>query len=175
MSQSYVYSTRTNFLLGAAVQSAPWLAAVDSTVRDEHIAAGFGTAFDRGPGGMDLASLGLAKTAAVLLTCTGSTPITLDLTALAAATGVQVAGSSSFGAWSHILATNIGSQPIAIAPGASNPLRTALTGTTPAHTVQAGDCVHWNNAVALAVDSTHKTLTFTPTSGGSLTLWIGGQ
>ena len=152
--------------------SAGSLVIVDSTVRDARVADGSLQAIDQDV--VDLAGAGLAKTACALLTFTGTTPITLDLTNLAAATGVQVAGATSFATWNHIIFNNVGAQPIAVSPGASNPLRTPLGGTGPTHTMQAGDVDHWNSSAGLTVDSTHKTITFTPTSGGSLAFSIGG-
>jgi hypothetical protein len=177
MSSSYVYSTKPNQNFGGTIYSGgAGLIAVDSTVRDQFIAAGFGQDVDLPVTG-DLSTIGYAKTAAIMLTFTGSTALTLDLTALAAATGVAVAGATSFTNWFYIFIQNIsaGTKPFTMAPGASNPLRTQLGGTSPTFNLACGDVHHWNTSAGAAVDSTHRILTFTPTSAGSGTVWIGGN
>jgi hypothetical protein len=179
---SFIFVTKANQLVGSVVEPANTLVQVDSTVRDAYVAAGQGLALDLLPASLvDLAKAGFANAAAVALTFTGTTPITLDLTNLVAATGVVVSGvgtfAGSFASWAHILVQNIGSgtKPFSVAPGGSNPLRTALGGTSPTHTLQTSDAMHWYNSTALVVDSTHKTLTFTPTSAGSGLVFIAGS
>lgn len=179
---SFILSTKANQLIGSTVQAANTLVQVDSTVRDAFIAAGVGIALDIFPvAAVDLAKAGFANMAAVSLTFTGSTAITLDLTNLVAATGVVVAGAGtfagSFAHWAHMLFQNTGSsgKPFTVAPGASNPIRNPLGGTSPTHTLNPGDILHWNNATVVAVDSTHKTVTLTPTSAGSGLLYICGD
>jgi hypothetical protein len=173
MGQSFLQVTSANQLIGGQVHAAGDLVPCDPTVRDQHVAAGVGVALDKAAA--DVATAGHAKTACALLTFTGATPITLDLSNLAAATGVQVAGANAFSAWNRILFNNLGNQPIAVSPGGTNPLRTKLGGTSPVHTLQPGDLDHWYASAGLAVDATHKTITFTPTSGGQLAVAIGGS
>jgi hypothetical protein len=184
---SFVYSTKPDQNYGGTIYAsgAGLIQVNDTTVRDAFVEAGFGTALDKIPLGGDLATHGFGNIAALVLTFTGSTPITIDLTNLVAATGLVVAGAGtfngSFATWYEMLFinnSNAASKPVAISPGASNPLRTQLGGTSPTVTLQStggsGDYLHWSAVSGLAVDSTHKTLTFTPTSGGSLLAWIGG-
>lgn len=171
---SFVYVTKSNQLIGSAVEPANTLVAVDSTVRDAFVASGSGLSPDKIPNG-DIATGGFAKTAAIVLSFTGTTPITIDFTALAAATGVQVAGATSFATWNHIEFQNVGvASAITIAPGASNPLRNQLGGTSPTMTLQQNDFQHWNSNAGETVDSTHKTLTFTPTAAGTLLIGVAG-
>ena len=173
---SFINSSKPNQQYnGAIYANGAGLIIVNASLRNQFTAAGWGQALDTAPGGFDGSSLLLAKTAGIVLTLTGTTPITIDLTALAAATGVVVAGATSFSNWNHILWTNIGTTALAIAPGASNPIRNQLGGTSPTLTPQASDVVHWVASAGLAVDSTHKTFTVTPTSGGSMLVWIGGS
>jgi hypothetical protein len=177
---SFIFITKANQLVGTAVEPANTLVQVDASVRDAFVAAAQGTQIDLVPNA-DLAKAGYANSAAVILTFTGTTPITLDLTNLVAATGVVVQGAGafagSFATWSHIFVQNIGAsaKSVAMAPGSSNPLRTQLSGTSPVHTLLGGDLVHWNATVGLVVDSTHKTVTFTPSSGGSALVSIQGS
>ncbi len=132
-------------------------------------------------GGTDTVS---NHTVGILLTFTGSTPITIDLTDLVSATGVDVVvplywGSDAggqFSLWgSMIFSCPAGSAgAVEVAPGASNGARTPLSGSAVGVTLSPGDVHHWRAAAGLVVDSTHKTLTFTPTSGGTLLLAICG-
>lgn len=177
---SFAYITKSNQLVGSVVEPANTLVACDASQRNAFIAASQGLGLDL-YAGFDGSALGLTNMAGVVMTLTSTTAITLDLTNLVAATGVVVAGqgtfANSFATWSHILVQNIGtgSKPVAISPGASNPIRNQLGGTSPTHTLQTTDVLHWVAGAGLAVDSTHKTVTFTPTSGGSLLIWIGGS
>jgi hypothetical protein len=178
---SFILSTKANQLVGNAVQTPPYLIQVDASVRNQTIAAGFGSAFDLLPGGGDLSSIGFANMAAVALTFTGTTPITLDLTNLVAATGVVVSGAGtfagSFASWEQIFFQNVSSsgKNVTVSPGASNPLRTALGGTSPTILLLPNDNHLWVNSAALVVDSTHKTVTLTPSAGGSALIYIGGN
>ena len=115
---SFINSSKPNQQYnGAIYANGAGLIIVHASLRNQFTAAGWGQALDTAPGGFDGSSLLLAKTAGIVLTLTGTTPITIDLTALAAATGVVVAGAASFSNWNHILWTNIGTTALAIAPG----------------------------------------------------------
>ena len=172
---SFIYVTRS-LLLGAAQIAAGTLEAVaDSSTREQFVASGSGQRVDADGQGIDLAAANYAKLAGIVLSLTGTTPITLDLTTLAAATGVQVAGASSFSNWNKMLFQNTGATPLVVSPGESNPLRNPLGGTSPTHTLASGDEALWNSNAGSAVDSTHKTITVTPTSGGQLFVAIGGS
>jgi len=65
---------------------------------------------------------------------------------------------------------------IAVSPGASNPLTlpNALGGTSPTISLLLGDVLCEYSKAGQAVDSTHKSLTFTPTFGGILLVAYGG-
>ncbi len=176
MNPSFIYSMKANQLIGDSglVGPAGALISVFNEIRDAYVAAGQGLAIDK-LYDLDLADAGFAKTAAIALTFTGTTPITIDFTALAAATGVQVQGAPSFATVNRVNFLNpAGGSSCQIAPGASNPARTPFNGSSPVHTLAAGDDTHWNVAGGLAVDSTHKTLTFTPSAGGMLLIGIAG-
>lgn len=174
LSPSFVYVTRS-MLFGSAQIAANTLEPVlDVSTRNAFVASGSGLAVDT-DGYVDLAAQNFPKLAGIVLSLTGSTPITLDLTALAAATGVQVAGASSFALWQKMLFQNVGTTSLMISPGASNPLPLPFGGTSPTHTLLAGDDVYFNSLLGKTVDSTHKTITVTPSSGGQLFIAIGGQ
>jgi hypothetical protein len=116
---SFIYVTQSR-LFGSAVIAANTLESVaDSSTRDAYVASGSGLAVDSNGDGIDIAAGGYAKTAGIVLTFTGSTPITISFAALAAATGVQVAGAASFAQWSALLFQNVGGQPLSLAPGGS--------------------------------------------------------
>jgi hypothetical protein len=116
-----------------------------------------------------------AKNACALLTLTGTTAITLDLTNVVAATGVVVAGDTSFATANVLILNNLGAVDLTISPGGSNPARIPqLGGTTPTLTIPAGSCIAIHSAAGYAVDSTHKTFTITPTAGGTLAVSVGG-
>lgn len=122
---------------------------------------------------------GFAKNGALYITFTGTTAVTIDLTAMAAAVGVtsSQAGDTSLATANALIVKNISgvASTITIAPGASNPARIpSLGGTTPTISLLAGDLYCQSSALGLAVDSTHKTITFTPSAGGALVLAYGG-
>jgi hypothetical protein len=118
---------------------------------------------------------GFAKNAAIVLTLTGTTPITVDLTSVVATTGVIVAGDSSFTTVFAMVLNNLGVTDLTISPGGSNPSRIPqFTGTTPTLTIPAAGVVTVYSLAGYAVDSTHKTFTITPTSGGTLAIAVGG-
>jgi hypothetical protein len=120
-----------------------------------------------------------SKNGALYVTCTGTTPVTINLTSLATPVGVvfSQAGDSVLAVINALIVKNISNpgSTFTIAPGASNPSRMPpLSGTTPSITLQAGDVYCQSSAIGLTVDSTHNTITFTPTAGGALLLAWGG-
>lgn len=123
---------------------------------------------------VDLSVQGYAKNAGVGLTLTGTTAITINAAALAAATGVVVGGDTSFSTLNQITFKNTGSVDLVVSPGASNGLAMNLGGTSPTITVPAGSSVVIQSAAGITVDSTHKNITITPTSGGSMSVTFGG-
>jgi hypothetical protein len=121
---------------------------------------------------------GFARNAALSITFTGTTPVSIDLTALATSVGVSSiqAGDVTFANMNVIVLKNTSSTSvITIAPGASNPSRfPVLAGTTPTLAVGPGGCHVLSDPVGQVVDSTHKTILLTPSAGGSLLLAFGG-
>jgi hypothetical protein len=166
-------------LVGAAVVAAPAVEAMSDEAANVVAQAAAGNPGNTGSVRIDAPSINLAtasyaKNAGVYLTLTGTTPITLDFTAIAATTGVVIAGDTAFATWNQIVLMNTGAVDLVMTPGGSNPLRTLLSGTGPGLTIPAGSTITLASVAGLTVDGTHKTLTFTPTSGGSLGLAIGG-
>lgn len=159
-------------LIGSAVAAAGAVEALNGVSASQIAAAGYGTRLDAQA--FDLSVAGYAKNAAVAFTLTGTTGITIDLTALAAATGVVVAGDTVFASFNQLILVNTGAADLIVAPGGSNPARLPLNGTTPTYTVPAGSRLVIESAAGLAVDSTHKTILVTPATGGSLGLCVGG-
>ena len=123
---------------------------------------------------------GFAKNGAIYITFTGTTPVSVDLTNLGASVGVTFAqgGDTSLATINCLIAQNLSSviSNIVLSPGASNPARMpALGGTTPTYTMAPGDVAPFHSFAGLAVDSTHKVITFTPSAGGTLVLAYGGS
>jgi hypothetical protein len=116
---------------------------------------------------------GYAKNGAALINLTGTAPVSVDLTAFSTGVTAQ-AGDTSFVVWNAIQFVNLGAVDLVISPGASNPARLQLGGTTPTITVAAGSVVSLHSLAGLVVDSTHKVITITPTAGGSLAISVGG-
>jgi hypothetical protein len=169
---SFVYVTKSNQLVGSAVVAANTLVAVDSTVRDAFVAAGQGLSLDEFLA-FDLSKQGFAKTFGAALTFTGTTAITLNINALAAATGLQVAGTALAALWNHLIFQNVGAAgAVAIAPAASDPINWQAGGTSPTMTLQPGDAQHWFSSAGETVSTSHCQITFTPTAGG--VLLVGG-
>lgn len=120
---------------------------------------------------------GFAKNGCALIVLSGTTAVTIDLTNLAAFTGVtSQAGDTSLSNIGAVVFNNLGTVDLTIAPGGSNPARfPTFTGTTPTLDCPAGGLVCVYAQTQLAVDSTHKTITITPTSGGVLAFAYGGS
>lgn len=121
---------------------------------------------------------GFAKNGAVGITFTGTTPVSLDLTNIAAAVGVTStqAGDTAFATTNAITFQNTSaSGTITIAPGASNPSSLPkFTGTTPTLSVDFGGCICVYDPSGQTVDSTHKIITLTPSAAGSMNIYVGG-
>lgn len=169
---SFVYVTKSNQLVGAAVEAVDTPVAVDSTVRDAFVAAGQGLALDEFLN-YDLSKLGFSKTFAAVLTFTGTTPITLNINTLATGTGIQTAGTALAALWNHLIFQNVGgSSSITIAPAGSDPINWQGGGTSPTMTLAQNDAQHWYSYAGETVSSSHCQITFTPTAGG--VLLVGG-
>ena len=114
----------------------------------------------------------------VYVPLTGTTPVNIDLTDLTSGATLNTAGDTTFATWNKIRISNaVAGTPadVTYGPGGSNPLRTLLAGTTPTLTVPASSTVTLASAAGLAVDSTHKVLTITPTAGGAVTIAVSGS
>jgi hypothetical protein len=116
-----------------------------------------------------------AKNGCQLMTLSGTTPESLDLTDLTANTPASYAGDTTFATANVIIFNNVGTHDLVISPGASNPASLPkMTGTSPTFTVAAGSVVAFHSAAGATVDSTHKIITVTPTAGGNLAISVGG-
>lgn len=144
--------------------------AVDAGTASSQSAAGLATLLDRWTS--DLSKAGYSKNGCVVLTLSGTTPVTIDLTSLNSQT--VYAGDTSFATWKEVIFTNLGATDLTVSPGASNPLRTPLGGTSPTLLSYASGKTRWHCPAGQAVDGTHKTLTITPTSGGTIAICVGG-
>jgi hypothetical protein len=117
-----------------------------------------------------------AKNGCALIVLTGTTAVTIDLTNLGAFAGVtSQAGDTSLATVNCVIFNNVGTTAVTIAPGASNPAPfPAFTGTSPTLSVPAGGVVAMYWPVGGTVTSSAKTITVTPTSGGTLAFAYGG-
>ena len=100
-----------------------------------------------------LDTAGYTANGAVYLTLTGTTPITLNFTNLAAATGVVVGGITIFTGWNRIVFYNTGTTDLVVAAAGSLGLRLPINGTNPSYTVPAGSRLVLDGVVGFAVDS----------------------
>ena len=117
-----------------------------------------------------------AKNGGVLLTLTGTTAQSVDLTNTTTNTPASYAGDTAFSNVNLIIFNNLGAVDLVVSPGASNPARLPeMTGTSPTITVPAGSFVVVHSTANLAVDSTHKVFTVTPTAGGSMAITVCGS
>jgi hypothetical protein len=115
-----------------------------------------------------------AKNGCVVLTLTGTTPITVNLTALAAATGVIVANAdgtaaSPFATVFAAVFTNLGTADVTIAPGSSNPAPFPTS-----QLCKAGGVVAISSPAGYTISGSANTITVTPTAGGLIGIAIGG-
>jgi hypothetical protein len=124
---------------------------------------------------------GFNKNGALYVTFTGTTPVNIDLTALATAIGVtsSQAGDTSLATFNCLIMQNLSASisTLTVSPGASNPapLPNALGGTTPTIALALG-AVHCEyDAAGKTIDSTHRIITVTPSAGGALGFAYGGS
>ncbi len=117
-----------------------------------------------------------AKNGSVLLSLSGTTAQSVDLTNTTANSPASSAGDTTFSNINLIIANNIGTHDLVLSPGAANPARLPeMGGTTPTITVPAGSYHVFHSAANLAVDGTHKIITVTPSAGGTLALTFCGS
>lgn len=190
--QNFVEVTTTT-LSGATVTTQPFLVALGFKEAAEVEQGGKGVCVDRvvfdlslpgaPPAGTPHQSPtvygaycgGYAKNGEVLLTLSGSTAQSIDLTNTAVNTPASSAGDTAFATVNCLILRNLGLVDLVLSPGASNPSNIPkLGGTSPTLTIPAGSCVVIHSLAGVTIDSTHKVFTITPTSGGSLAVGIGG-
>lgn len=159
-------------LVGSTVQAAASMATLNGTSAAQLNAA---SNVDRADYLLsDLSVAGYAKNGAIRQTYSGTTPKNIDLTDLTS-NAASYAGDTTFASFNTLVLYNDGAADVTFAPGGSNPASVGLAGTSPTLTIPAGKKVVLNYATAgVTVDSTHKIITITPTSGGSLILSVGG-
>ncbi len=126
----------------------------------------------------DLATAGFAKNGVFLKTMSGTTAFSPDLTDLTSG-ATSYAGDTTFATVNLLMIKNLGAADMTIEVGGSNPFNWGYAGTTPKVTIPAAVagvpgvfCLSFPTGVT--VDSTHKIILFTPTSGGSMALVVGG-
>lgn len=121
---------------------------------------------------------GYAKNGCLYITFTGTTGVTIDLTALSAAVGVTSfqAGDTSLATGNAIAFVNLStSGTITVAPGGSNPSNfPKFTGTTPTLSSNFGGTLIMHDPNGVTIDSTHKTILLTPSAGGAMAIAYGG-
>lgn len=148
---------------------APALLAVPAGVADSTASNLGGTRVDKLL--VDLGqSAGYAKNGAVRLTLSGTTTKTVDLTNTTT-TAQSYDGDTAFASFSQLIFYNDGASAVTVAVGASNGASLPLSGTI---TIAPGAKHVLTFASPVTVDSTHKNIDVTPTSGGSFVLLVGG-
>ena len=169
--QAFIKQTVAN-LIGTTVQAANYLEAVNGNDAIQAVNGGNSVRLDYVL--TDFSTAGFALSGACRLTLSGTTTKTITLVDLTSATAAS-AGDTVFAKFMTLVAYNDGAADVTIAPGASNPASIGLAGTSPTLTIPAGKFVVLNYATAgVTIDSTHKTIDVTPTSGGSFVLVVGG-
>ena len=176
---SFIYSLKANQLFGSVVEPANFLTECDASVRNAYIAAGQGSASISSPNA-DLSQAGLPTPPRSF----SPSPVRRHHSRPHRSRrrdGRRGCGAGtfagSFATWGTMFFQNVGAsaKSVAISPGASDPIRSQISGTSPVMTLLGGDSLLWTNAIGLVVDSTHKEITFTPASAGSMLLYIGGS
>lgn len=163
----------TSTLKGSAVIAPPFVQAVGQNEADVLAQVSGNTIMDKVV--TDLSIAGYAKNAGVSMTLTSTTAITLNLAAIAAATGVVIAGDTAFALVNQLTFVNTGAVDLTLSPGASNGLAMGFGGTSPTLVIPAGGSVTLKSVTGYTVDATHKNITVTPTSGGTLLITVGGS
>jgi hypothetical protein len=122
---------------------------------------------------IDLSASSYAKNGGCSLALTGTTAVDLNLQDLTSNTDFS-AGDTTYSTANQFIFKNNGAADVTIKTGAANGFNFGLAGTTPTLTVPANSSVTIQSAAGLTVDSTHKIITVTPTSGGSFSMCVGG-
>jgi hypothetical protein len=119
--------------------------------------------------------IGGAKNGCTLLTLSGTTAQSIDLTNLATGTPTSTAGDTSFATVYALRLKNLGTTALTLSPGSSNPSPVpALGGTTPTLTLPAGSELLLHDAAGWTITGSAKVFTITPSSGGLLAVTVAG-
>jgi hypothetical protein len=120
--------------------------------------------------GSDLAKDGFAKNGMARYVLTGTTPVTVDLTAMH--TNAQCyGGDSDFATCGKLILYNDGAHAVDVEPSFAAYANVPFTKIT----MEPGDWFVYRPAVPFTIDGTHHDLTVTPTAGGSLVVTLGGS
>jgi hypothetical protein len=169
--QRFVVHTNAD-LIGATVQAAGALEAVDASASNEMVKGGNVTT--AGLLTVDPSADGYTKHGAATITLTSTTPVTVDLTNLASNTASST-GDLSFATWNRLTFEVKGAGNVTIAPGGSNPANGIASGTTPTIPVLSGGFYAKDDGAAgNSVDSSHKTITITPTANTTVYMTVSG-
>lgn len=172
--QNFVLLTKAA-LVGSTVQAANYPVAVNPANATQLVNGGSGVTVDKVS--IDSSNDGYAKHGVVYVALTGTTAVNIDLTDLTSGSTLPTAGDTTFATWNKIVINNaVAGTPadVTYSPGGSNGLRSLLAGTSPTLTVPANASFPLQSPAGLAVDSTHKVLTITPTAGGAVTIAVSG-
>jgi len=184
----FVLITKTgSYASGAAVKAAPFVVAVEANAARNltgRVPGGAATGILGSTGlptngtGIHIGGFsdqGFALNGAYHKTTSGTTGVTVDLTDLTSG-ATSSAGDTTFAKANKIRVYNAGTADMTVAPGGSNPSNLPkFAGTTPTLTVAAGSYIDFSNDAGATVDSTHKTILITPTSGGDVVVAVGGS
>ena len=162
-------------LIGSAVQTGSnYVEYMPASQRTAYVAAGSGVAV--GLASFDEVTAGYTSNAGILLTLTGTTAQTIDVTNITGSslTG-SYAGTNTFTSKvNEIILQNIGTANVTMAAGSSNGLGFG-NATTNALTIYAGATVSiMAGTGGFAVATGTKNLTFTPAATTNLLVYLGG-
>lgn len=175
-----------SYASGAAVKAAPFVVAVDNNAARNitGYVPGGATTGVLGTSGLPaggtatfiggFSNQGFAKNGAIHITTSGTTAVNPDLTNLATG-ATSTAGDTTFATVNKIKIRNAGTAAMTVAPGGSNPANLPkFTGTTPTLSLDPGAEIEFYSDAGATVDSTHKVITITPSSGGDVVVCVGG-
>lgn len=117
-----------------------------------------------------------AKNGGILLSLSGTTPQTIDLTDLTANTPAGTIGDTAFSKINSIVFNNSGAGAVVVTTGATTPAGLpAFNATSSGVTAAAGSCFADYSKAGVTVDSTHKLIVVTPAATTTLVVSIGGS
>lgn len=115
---------------------------------------------------------GFAKNGSVLLSLSGTTAQTIDLTNTTANTPAGTAGDTGFATVFVVRAKNLGTGTVTITQGGSNP--SPIPNISGNYVLAAGSEVLFHVAAGATITSSAKTITFTPSATGVCLVTVGG-